>query len=185
MAKKNYPELNKKLKESYRAESEAFMNSIRNVKEVQERKILELVRKNASTVFGIEREFPKIRSVNDFQRAMPVSTYEEFKPYIIRIMDGEQKVLTAEQVLMLEPTSGSVSPSKFIPYTASLREEFRRGIFPWLYDLMQSNPKMNNGSFYWSITPASHEERKTSGGLPIGFGDDAGYFTRDQQSLIT
>lgn len=185
MGLKDYIELNRKLKESYRAESESFYHSIRNVREVQEKKILELVKKNASTSFGVKHRFSKIKSIRDFQRAMPIFTYDEYKAHIIKIMDGERNVLTSEPVLSLEPTSGSVAPSKFIPYTISLKEEFRKGIFPWMFDLMQNNPKMNRGSFYWSITPAFHEERKTDGGLSIGFGNDTEYFTEEQRLLIS
>lgn len=181
----DYKGLNQRFKETFREESDEFNRSCNDVQNVQRRKLLSIVRSNCDTSYGKEHHFEKVGSVDDFRKQVPIATYDSYTDYITRIADGEEGVLTREDVLVLEPTSGSTSPSKFIPYTKSLRSEFRKGISPWLFNLYDDIPELSKGSFYWSITPATHNEERTSGGIPIGFGDDGSYFTQEQQELIS
>ncbi|MDO8509289.1 MAG: GH3 auxin-responsive promoter family protein [Nanoarchaeota archaeon] len=181
----DYLNLNKLLKESCREASEEFHASTKQVDRIQKEKLLKIIFNSCETDFGRKHNFDKIRSVDDFRLAVPITNYEHYEDYVVQIADGKKKVLTKDEVLMLEPTSGSTSPSKFIPYTESLKREFQKGIFPWLYDLLQNKTNIGNGSFYWSITPAMHRQEKTSGGIPIGFGDDGVYFTDKQKSIIS
>ena len=155
----NYRELNRLLKESCKLESEDFYRSIQDIKGAQERKLSQIITYNADTDFGKEHAFDKINSVNDLRAHIPITKYEDYESYITQIADGRKGVLTKDEVLMLEPTSGSTSPSKFIPYTESLKKEFRQGIFPWLYDLLVNRPKVAEGSFYWSYEETSWDKR--------------------------
>tara|TARA_Y100000310_G_C20701023_1_gene829898 strand:- start:6760 stop:8274 length:1515 start_codon:yes stop_codon:yes gene_type:complete len=181
----NYKSINQALMKSCEKESKRFNSAIERVSNVQRGKLLDTIRRNSETIFGRKYGFKGISSIEEFRAAVPITTYEDYEGFITQIAEGREKVLTTEKVLMLEPTSGSTSPSKFIPYTESLKKEFQAGIFPWLYDLYSNRPELLNGSFYWSITPASHKQEKTSGGIPIGFGDDGIYFTSEQQALIS
>jgi hypothetical protein len=180
----DYQKLNHALKNSCERESRDFYRAIRDVERAQKEKLLTIVRNNEATLFGRRFGFGNIRSIDEFRLAVPITTYEDYEDYITQIADGKEDVLTKDKVLMLEPTSGSTSPSKFIPYTYSLKREFQQGIFPWLYDILTNRPNVAKGSFYWSITPVSHKQERTSGGIPIGFGDDGAYFTEHQQRLI-
>lgn len=181
---KNYLELNKALRDSCSRESEEFQKATANVRAVQNKKLKEIITGNRNTDFGNRFNFHKVMNIGDYRNNVPILNYEDYQEFIFNIMDGKQRVLTTDPVVMLEPTSGSTSPSKFIPYTEKLKKEFQKGIFPWLHDLLTNRPKIMSGSFYWSITPAMHMEEKTSGGIPIGFGDDGIYFTPKQQRLI-
>jgi hypothetical protein len=181
----NYQKLNCALKETCKQESECFYESMGDIERTQARKLAQIVNQNLKTDFGRRFDFSKIKSLADFRSAVPITTYEDYEDYVGQIADGREGVLTRDKVLMLEPTSGSTSPSKFIPYTASLKKEFQAGIFPWLYDLLSKRSELTKGSFYWSITPASHQQERTSGGIPIGFGDDGAYFTDEQKVLIS
>ena len=93
-------------------------------------------------------------TIQDFQRRVPVSTNDDIEPYIARLAAGETNVLTHENVLLLEPTSGTTSGKKLIPYTKSLRAQFQRGIAAWIADLFQHRPAACRGRAYWSISPA-------------------------------
>ena len=76
---------------------------------------------------------------------------------------------------LLEPTSGSSGGEKWIPYTDGLRRQFQRGIAAWIADLFRHRPVVRRGRAYWSISPALGRPRRTAGGIPIGFDDDAAY----------
>ncbi|MCH7850904.1 MAG: GH3 auxin-responsive promoter family protein [Nanoarchaeota archaeon] len=180
----DYKELGLKFRESCRDEHDLFRRSLSNVESVQSKKLIDIVSRNSSSVIGNKYEFSDIKSVDEFRSRVPVSTYEDYGDYIGRISKGEKRVLTTEDVLMLEPTSGSTSASKLIPYTESLRGEFHAGIFPWLYDLMDNVSGLIDGSFYWSITPAANRNSVSEGEIPIGFGDDSTYFSNEQIGYV-
>ena len=88
---------------------------------------------------------------------------------ITRVAAGEERVLTSERVLLLEPTSGTTGGEKLIPYTAGLRRQFQRGVSAWMADLFYHRPQVRSGRAYWSISPALVSQRVSPGGIPIGF----------------
>src|SRR5262245_46458998 len=70
---------------------------------------------NQATWFGRQHAFSSLRSPGDFQRAVPLSTYDDYTGAVERISAGEQRVLTADRVRLFEPTGGSTSGEKLIP----------------------------------------------------------------------
>ena len=141
----------------------------------QEHVLRSLLQKNSASTFGRLHRLDARMTVADYQAHVPVSTYEDLRPLIDRAASGEPNVLTCEPVLMFETSSGSTSAAKLIPYTASLRAEFQEAIRAWMYDLYSHHPGIARGRHYWSITPLHRTARKTPGGIPIGFEDDAEY----------
>jgi hypothetical protein len=152
-------------------------------RKAQEHVLSGLLHKNAASHYGKHHALHPRMPVRDFQQAVPISTYEDLRPLIERAAGGELNVLTTEPVLMFETSSGSTSAAKLIPYTRSLRSEFQEAIRAWMYDLYASYPAIARGRHYWSITPLHREKRKTVGGIPIGFDDDAEYLGRLEQWL--
>lgn len=143
-----------------------------------------LLQANRNTVYGKLHQFGKLRRYKDFAANVPLTAYEDYAPYIDRIANGEPLVLTAEKILLLEPTSGSSGGRKLIPYTESLKREFQSGIRPWLCDLYTRVPALCRGKSYWSITPVTAGKQFTKGGIPIGFEEDAAYFGKAEQHIM-
>jgi hypothetical protein len=108
-------------------------------------------------------------------QGLPLTTYEDYIPCIERIASGEQNVLTHEPVQLFELSSGSIAPSKMIPYTRTLKSEFGRGLAAWIQDLYTHHPALVTGPAYWSISPLTDGLRHTSAGIPIGFEEDSAY----------
>jgi hypothetical protein len=135
-----------------------------------DRKLSEILRKNKHTVYGEKFCFSDIKTVEDFQKNVPITTYEDYIPFIERIKNGEQNILTAEKVLLLEPSSGSTSAKKLIPYTKGLKREFSTAIIKWLLDLNRHFPRLKWGQIYFSITPQATPQD----GI-VGFGSDDEY----------
>lgn len=162
----------------------AFYRAQRDVAGTQQKLLLNLLRRNAETEFGRRYTFSNIRSVTEYQARVPLSTYDDYRPEIQLIAEGRPQILTREPVLLLELTSGSTAPTKYIPYTAALKAEFQRAIAPWIVDLYQADPRLLWGQAYWSVTPVTQRNERTSGGIPIGFEEDSEYFGRLQRPLI-
>ncbi|MBN2684994.1 MAG: GH3 auxin-responsive promoter family protein [Pontiellaceae bacterium] len=107
--------------------------------------------------------------------------YETLRPDIEQIMRGGKNELTAEPIILLEPTGGSSSGTKLIPYTRSLKKEFQRAVDPWIAGLFIRWPSLLFGRHYWSITPSTKEHRESV--IPIGFDTDSAYLGRFQQFM--
>ncbi len=151
---------------------------------VQNQTLKEILCRSQNSVFGKEHGFSEIERATDFQKRVPISTYEDYQPYIERIARGEPRILTDEPVKMFEITSGSSSASKLIPYTEGLQSSFNRALHPWLVDLYLNFPGLWGGSAYWVVTPKTHLGQTTEGGIKIGFAADSEYFGSWSRRLV-
>jgi hypothetical protein len=165
-------------------EARAFARDSRDVRATQAALLRRLLRRHENTWFGRKHRFASIHNAPDFQNAVPLSDYEDYRDAIARISNGEQNLLTADRVHLLEPTSGSTSGEKLIPYTSGLRRSFRRAIRTWIWDLYSQRPAVRHGRSYWSITPLLQLNRRTTAGIPIGFEDDASYLSTLERHFV-
>lgn len=152
--------------------------------EAQKKILQEIIGANRQTKYGRRYDFSALRSVDDYRKKVPITSYADYSEYIQRILSGEQNVLTKESVSVLEPTSGSTDGTKYIPYAKSLQKEFGRGIAPWVIDLFFAHPRMILGSSYWSITPSVKKACPQDLNVTIGFKDDSEYFGRVEKWMI-
>ena len=77
----------------------------------------ELIRQAKDTQFGRDHHFDQIQTPADFAQHVPVRDYEELKPYVERIVKGEENVLWKGKPLYFAKTSGTTSGAKYIPLT--------------------------------------------------------------------
>lgn len=84
---------------------------------LSQREVLQdLVTSAQYTEFGRKHNFSRLFTVKEFKQAVPIHEYDDLKPYIQRIMDGEQNVLWNTPVYWFAKSSGTTSDkSKFIP----------------------------------------------------------------------
>jgi hypothetical protein len=157
------------------AEVAAFGRASRRVAEVQARLLVQTLQANRDTAFGRAHGFEDITDIRTYRERVPLATYDHMAGWIRRIAAGEANVLTSEPVRLLEPTSGTTGGEKLVPYTAGLRRQFQRGVAVWIADLFRQRPAIRGGRAYWSISPMLGPPRRSPGGLPIGFEDDAAY----------
>src|SRR4029453_7675119 len=150
----------------------------------QERVLRDILRKNQASAFGSARGFSAIRTVRDYQHRVPLSDYDDYRAPVARIAEGETGVLTSEAVRLFEPTSGSSSAAKWIPYTASLQQEFQRGIRAWIADLFLHNTELVDGAAYWAVSPAHSREEVTPSAIAVGVDDDSEYVGGLQQRIV-
>ena len=78
-----------------------------------------LIAHGQKTAFGKQFNFGKVVTQDDFRKTVPISDYENLKPYIERIVSGkEQNVLWDTPVRWIAMSSGTTSDkSKYIPVT--------------------------------------------------------------------
>ncbi len=96
---------------------------------VQEEQLFQIIRASEYSEWGRKYEYSSIRTYSDFASRVPIQDYEDLKPYIQRMMQGEHNVLWHEKVRWFAKSSGTTNDkSKFIPVSpSSLRECHYRG----------------------------------------------------------
>lgn len=160
-----------------------FWSSARNVERCQTDKLLQLLDANRETEYGREHRFDMIRRWDDFRR-LPVADYRDYRISVERIINGNKSVLTRDSVQVLQPTSGTSSEPKLIPYTASLAKEFRSALDTWIVDLFLQRPKLFLGSQYWSVSPATEPNIAQISKVAVGFLDDVEYFGKRRRWVV-
>jgi GH3 auxin-responsive promoter len=150
--------------------------------------------RNRETAIGCELDFAGMLSASrrsveparqllDVYRArVPPRGYDQLEPYVQRIHEGEQNVLTSGIVRRLTPSSGSTAARKLLPFTTDLQREFSRAVAAWITDLHIGNPAAARGRAYWSISPAIPHD--CAGAVPIGFDDDSEYLGKARWELM-
>lgn len=85
--------------------------------ETQEKVFQELIAQASRTKFGIDHNFNKITSHEDFVKNVPIRDYEGLKPYVEKVVAGEENILWKGKPIYFAKTSGTTSGSKYIPIT--------------------------------------------------------------------
>ncbi len=92
--------------------------------EVQNEWFHRLIQEGAETSFGKEHGFDAIQTIEQYKSRVPIRNYDEFRPYIERLRNGEQGVLWPSRVKWFAKSSGTTSAqSKFIPVTVEALED--------------------------------------------------------------
>ena len=88
-----------------------------NPVQTQQNVFKHIIRQAKNTQFGIDHHFDSINTFQDFSKKVPVRDYEALKPYIDRVVQGEENVLWKGKPLYFAKTSGTTSGAKHIPLT--------------------------------------------------------------------
>lgn len=83
----------------------------------QQKVFRELIEKASQTAFGRDHDFGSIRDHADFVRRVPVRDYEALRPYVDRVVAGDEDILWPGKPLYFAKTSGTTSGAKYIPLT--------------------------------------------------------------------
>lgn len=86
-----------------------------NAVKVSEELLMNIIKDNKDTEFGIENNFSDIKSIKDYKEKVPFSTYSAYDGRIKRMMKGEKNLLTVYPVVHYAKTSGSIGVPKSIP----------------------------------------------------------------------
>jgi phenylacetate-coenzyme A ligase PaaK-like adenylate-forming protein len=85
--------------------------------ETQRKVFKDIIRQAKITQFGIDHHFDSINTFQDFSKKVPIRDYEALKPYVDRVVQGEENILWKGKPLYFAKTSGTTSGAKYIPLT--------------------------------------------------------------------
>lgn len=89
----------------------------KSVSEINFEVLKNILHDNVDTEYGIEHNFSKINTIDDYRKYVPLSDYCDFERYIDRMYNGETGVLTSYPLEVFVVTSGTVNKPKHIPLT--------------------------------------------------------------------
>ncbi|WKS94898.1 GH3 auxin-responsive promoter family protein [Riemerella columbina] len=81
----------------------------------QEALLLQMVKTAEKTLFGRVHHFENIKTIQDFQKQVPITDYEGLKPYIDKMKRGQAHILWTGTPEYFAKTSGTTSGAKYIP----------------------------------------------------------------------
>jgi phenylacetate-coenzyme A ligase PaaK-like adenylate-forming protein len=90
---------------------------ITNPVATQQKTFEDLIKQASETQFGKDHQFSKISTFQEFTKQVPIRDYEELKPYVDRVVQGEENVLWKGKPIYFAKTSGTTSGAKYIPLT--------------------------------------------------------------------
>lgn len=161
-------------------QARVFDQNCRNPRETQEALLRRTLEINASTVFGKQHGFSSIRSIADFQKHVPHSSYEAHEPFIKQEAVGEKKQLTSDPVCLFATTSGTTGTPKFIPITSTSRRDKSTAMRLWLYHAASAHPQMFDGQILAVVSP--EVEGYTDSGIP--YGAESGHAYRNMPMVM-
>lgn len=89
----------------------------RNPVATQQAVFEQLIEEAKVTQFGKDHHFEQIKTFEDFTNQVTIRDYEDLKPYVEKVVKGEENVLWKGKPLYFAKTSGTTSGAKYIPLT--------------------------------------------------------------------
>ena len=117
----------------------AFREETKHPMEATNALLMRLLEDNKDTEYGKKYGFADIHSIEDYQKKVPVATYDTFAPYLERMMAGEKDILTAYSFNHFNETSGTVGNPKVVPMTDRQSDVFAKYNNLYMYGLLGEN----------------------------------------------
>lgn len=133
--------------------------------------LMQIIKDNKDTEYGRKYGFEGIKSVKDFQEKVPVSTYDDYAPYIYRMTEkGEKNLISAYDITHFAKSSGTMGNPKRIPVSTKAQEISQKYLYnlrsailakcagtDWIdlpvFNLIESSvTKLKNGATYGAIS---------------------------------
>ncbi len=148
---------------------------------VQTDKILNIVQKNADTAYGRRYGFATIKTVEDFQKQVPIISYEDIKADMDRLVAGEKKIFTAEEPVMYAQTSGTTGNPKYVPVTPTCQgREHSDQMRTWTYHAQQTHPDIFEKKVVSLVSPAIEGYTPTG----LAYGSTSGFMYKNMPGII-
>ncbi|MBD3316432.1 MAG: hypothetical protein GF344_11650 [Chitinivibrionales bacterium] len=144
-----------------------FEKAARDVRATQSAVLKQMVDTAANTAFGRDHGLGKVRTVDEFRRAIPICDFEYHRPYVERMCRGETDVLFPGEALCYNTTSGTTAKPKLIPVSPDYFRNAYSGLSRlWLYSCLKDNPRLYDGKSLSAVAPA--EDGTVEDGKPYG-----------------
>jgi hypothetical protein len=141
-----------------------FENHLNELESVQRARLARWLSAVSRSPEGQRRGIRSDWSWEEFVRQMPITTYKDYADIIQAQRERKQSLLIDSPVMRYQPTSGSTSAVKWVPYTQMFLDEIDDVITAWVGDLYRQFPGHGHGTHYWSLSWIPTEMRSQTAG---------------------
>lgn len=159
-----------------------FERAVQRVDAEQQQALRRTLTVTAQSDFGRRHGLDRVRTLADLRRALPLATYEDYRPYIDRVCDGDLHALLApgQQVLMFATSSGTTAKPKLIPVTPTFIADYRRGWNTFGLKMLTDHPRAVLRAILQSSS--RWDAGRTRSGIPCGA--ITGLLARSQKRIV-
>lgn len=162
----------------------SLQKDTQNPASVQQKVLQTILKRQQETDYGKKYNFANLHSGDEFRKAHPLTTYEDYRSIIENIANtGNFSQLVAEPIILFQETAGTTGQTKLIPRTKSLFDTYQKSFqavaalterYAWKN---QTNSPSGLGLAFANAQPLKH----TPSGIPKGTGTSGGI----RQSKLT
>jgi hypothetical protein len=160
----------------------AFLRAHQNTPRQQDALLKQMLQAHAGSQFGRDHHFDKIADYKDFTAAVPIGSYDDFHPYIDKVLAGQTEALlpSGDSVRMFSMTSGTTGRPKYIPVTDRFAAAMQRGwnIFGLL--ALKDHPQ----AWLRPILQISSPMRETDSPTHLPCGAISGLLAQTQKTIV-
>ncbi len=144
-----------------------FQEETKRPMELTTNLLMKLLDDNKDTEYGKKYDFAGIKTIEDYQKKVPVVVYDNLAPYLERMMEGEKNLLTAYNYNHFNETSGTVGAPKVVPMTDEQSGVFAKYNNLLMYGIMRDklDPTWMEGRGFCT---SSGNCRTLKSGLTVG-----------------
>lgn len=141
-----------------------FSQSCINIEAAQKKAFNNVLSSIEGSKNALKHNLSTSSNLQEFKQQVPITEYEYWEGDIEKQQFEQINLLTNNNCYRYQPTSGSTSKIKWIPYNQSFLDELDNAIAPWLTDLYRTYPKLKKGRHYWSLSwvPSDLRNKLTS-----------------------
>lgn len=145
-----------------------FSRAAQQFEKTQQRVLIEKLVRNQNSEYGRRYNFSQIKTIDQFRRNLPLTTYEDVSPYIEKVKNGNLTAMfhPKEKIWMYALSSGTTAEPKSIPVTQPFLDEYKRGSLLWGVIAARDHDRMLEGKILPLVSPACEE--KTGLNVPCG-----------------
>ncbi|HUF63535.1 MAG TPA: GH3 auxin-responsive promoter family protein [Verrucomicrobiales bacterium] len=137
--------------------SRRFLRALEDPRQTQSRLLRLLVHDAARTAYGRTHGLLPKDGLAEFQRKIPIVSYQDLRPWIERSLAGEPSVLSPHPLRRVEHTAGSGGTLKTIPYNRPILRSFSRMFTLWAHDLLRRRYRPVTGRLFLCVTAGRPE----------------------------
>ena len=145
-----------------------FLQSLRRVEHEQQQVLQKVLALVTSSDFGRQHGLHSVRGPADLRRAVPLMTYEDMRPYIERVWDGETGALfnPHQRLMMFATSSGTTAKQKLVPVTPEFVRDYRRGWNTFGLKMLTDHPRAVLRAILQGT--GRHDSSHSPAGIPCG-----------------
>ena len=159
-----------------------FVRTLREHDAVQQRVLRNVLGRMRGSAYARDHGLDGVRSVQDLRQAAPIVTYDDIRPYVDRVCDGETEALFAPgtRIHMFATSSGTTARPKRIPVTDEFVRQYRRGWNTFGLKMLTDHSRAVLRAIL-QVT-GRFDESRTKAGIPCGA--ITGLLARTQKGIV-